>query len=157
MSLRGIPSVPLVGQPVGPQRGDVARCPGCGCLYPLADCGGGLLMPVQPVMVPVLRPLRNLLDAQGRPAPVADLQALLCSTACRWDVILLPHPACCAALARAEGHPPVWAMALGGPPPDCARCGASWVDHAQGRVAEVACAAWVAPPTAEPAPESDGV
>ena len=145
----------LVGQPPTPKRGDGWRCPGCGYVYPLADWGDGRLMPVQPPLSPVLRPIRNLLGPDGRPAPITDPAAFLRDNACRMDSGFTPHPAVCAALAKLEGRPmlpPLLYTALAGPPPDCATCGQPWTAH---QVAGCECK-WVAPP-AEPAPESDGV
>ena len=140
----------------GPRRGDSERCPGCGCLVPVADRGDGVGVPVQPLMVTALRPLRNLLGPNGKPLPVLDPVALLGTTTCRPDVVFLPHSEVCLPLAHLMGRAILPAFsALDGPPPPCAACGKPWVDHQR---EGCACPKWIEPPKpAEPTPESDGV
>lgn len=158
MSLRGLPPSPLSGQVVGPQRGDVVRCNGCGCVFPLVEIRGLGLVPCVPYLALAGEPMRNLLGPDGKPAPVTDVLAFVRSTTCAPRTVFVPHAAVCPQLAALAGeHVPLF-IALAGPPPPCATCGGEWVDHQR---EGCACPKWVAPPPPtepEPAPpEGDGV
>jgi len=114
-------------------RGRPYRCPACGYVVLQVDAGNGRLIAVQPCMLNVFLPVRNLLGPDGVPVMIEDVAGFvknnqLVST----PNAMIPHNAVCHELAVLLGEPcaPLEILLAGAPPP-CAACSHPWTDHAK--------------------------